>query len=179
MRARGFSPAVTSAGVIGSPETPLYFAFIVSASNSGSHSCQTSSVSTTMSSAWIIYSRRKASTSAREADLSFRGEVTMFRTCMISPFGCTVDETQTSVRGWQLLLPIGRAIEIDSRRPSIVTPFDQPPPKSAARSRRVARSGTGDLPYLDGLGAHALGHEALEVRIDRAVRGRNGVIARL
>src|ERR1700731_2405320 len=47
---RIFSQAVTSAGVIGSPETPLYFAFIVSALNSGSHSCQTSSVSTTMSS---------------------------------------------------------------------------------------------------------------------------------
>jgi hypothetical protein len=33
--------------------------------------------------------------------------------------------------------------------------------------------------HLDGLGAHAFGHEALEVRIDRAVLGRNGVIARL
>jgi SAM-dependent methyltransferase len=33
--------------------------------------------------------------------------------------------------------------------------------------------------HLDGLGAHALGHEALEVRVDRAVLGRNGVIARL
>src|SRR5258708_27842733 len=65
---RIFSQAVTSAGVIGSPETPLYFAFIVSASNSGSHSCQTSSVSTTMSTACVIYSRRKASTSAREAE---------------------------------------------------------------------------------------------------------------
>ena len=32
---------------------------------------------------------------------------------------------------------------------------------------------------LYGLGAHPLGHEALEVRIDRAVLGRNGVIARL
>jgi len=33
--------------------------------------------------------------------------------------------------------------------------------------------------HLDGLGAHALGHEALEVRVDRAVLSRNGVIARL
>src|SRR5712671_5398773 len=32
---------------------------------------------------------------------------------------------------------------------------------------------------LYGLGTHALGHESLEVRIDRAVLGRNGVIARL
>src|SRR4029077_3428787 len=32
---------------------------------------------------------------------------------------------------------------------------------------------------LYSLGTHALGHESLEVRIDRAVLGRNGVIARL
>jgi hypothetical protein len=65
---RIFSQAATSAGVISSPETALYFAFIVSTSNSGSHSCQTSSVPTTMSSACVMYSRIKASTSAREAD---------------------------------------------------------------------------------------------------------------
>src|ERR1700690_3889461 len=33
--------------------------------------------------------------------------------------------------------------------------------------------------HLDRLGAHALGHEPLEVRIDRAVLGRNGVVSRL
>jgi hypothetical protein len=31
--------------------------------------------------------------------------------------------------------------------------------------------------HLDGLGAHALRHETLEVRIDRAIFGRDGVIA--
>src|SRR6478609_5373165 len=33
--------------------------------------------------------------------------------------------------------------------------------------------------HLDGLGAHSLGHEALEVRIDGAVFRRNGVVAGL
>jgi hypothetical protein len=45
---------------------------------------------------------KKASTRAREADCSLRGEVTMFRTRMISPFGCTAGESQTSVWTWQL-----------------------------------------------------------------------------
>ena len=31
--------------------------------------------------------------------------------------------------------------------------------------------------HLDGLGAHPLRHETLEVRIDRAIFGRDGVIA--
>jgi hypothetical protein len=33
--------------------------------------------------------------------------------------------------------------------------------------------------HLDGLGAHSLGHEALEVRIDGAIFRRNGVVAGL
>src|SRR4029077_1560703 len=167
---RIFPQAVTLAGVIGSPETLLYFAFIVSASNSGSHSCQTSSVSTTMSSACVIYSRRKAPTRAREADCSFRGEVTMLRTCMISPFGCTAGESQTPVRSLQLQAArTGRSKCCASGLLS--RGFEDQPRDLVGMGDQREMAGL----HLDGLGAHALAHEAFEIRIDRPVFRGNGV----
>src|ERR1700722_4381592 len=74
-----FSHVAVSTGVIGSPETPLYLALIVSKSNSGRRSCQISNVSTKRFPARSLYSERNASTIAVDADFSFRGEVTMFK----------------------------------------------------------------------------------------------------
>src|ERR1700741_2807246 len=74
-----FSHVALSDDVIASPETPLYLAPIASASNSGSDSVQTSNVSTTTPLILFWYSRRNESMTATDADLSRRGEVTMFR----------------------------------------------------------------------------------------------------
>src|SRR5258708_5693978 len=74
-----FAHVAVSTGVIDSPETPLYLASIASASNSGSCSCQISSLSTVTSRTRSLYSERKALTTALDADFSFRGEVTMFK----------------------------------------------------------------------------------------------------
>src|SRR5580693_796065 len=74
-----FSHVALSDGVIASPETPLYLAPIASASNSGSDSVQTSSVSTTRPATFFWYSRRKESMTAMDADRSPLGEVTIFK----------------------------------------------------------------------------------------------------
>src|SRR6266403_2314966 len=87
-----FSHVAVSTGVIDSPETPLYLASIASASNSGSCSCQISSLSTVMSRTRALYSERNASTTAEDADFSFRGEVTILRIFIFrcpSHVGCT------------------------------------------------------------------------------------------
>src|ERR1700760_4494518 len=77
-----FSHVAFSTGVIGSPETPLYLALIASESNSGRRSCQISSLSTVTSRTCALNSERNASTIAVDADFSFRGEATMFNTCI-------------------------------------------------------------------------------------------------
>src|ERR1700693_211782 len=77
-----FSHVAVSTGVIDSPETPLYLALIASASNSGRRSCQISNLSTVTSRTCSLYSERNALTIAVDADFSFRGEVTMFKTCI-------------------------------------------------------------------------------------------------
>src|SRR5260370_13220746 len=77
-----FSHVAVSTGVIGSPETPLYLALIASKSNSGRRACQISNVSTKRFPARSLYSERNASTIAADTDFSFRGEATMFKTCI-------------------------------------------------------------------------------------------------
>src|SRR3979411_1215342 len=77
-----FSHVAVSTGVIGSPETPLYLALIASKSNSGRRSCQISNVSTKRFPARCLYAERNASTIAADTDFSFRGEATMFKTCI-------------------------------------------------------------------------------------------------
>src|SRR5229473_3516175 len=84
-----FSHVAVSTGVIGSPETPLYLALIASKSNSGRRSCQISNVSTKRFPARSLYSERNASTMAADADFSFRGEATMFKTCISTSFKLT------------------------------------------------------------------------------------------
>src|SRR3979490_3462470 len=76
------SHVAVSTGVIDSPETPLYLAPIASASNSGSCSCQISSVSTVTLATCALYSERNALTMAVDADFSFLGEVAMFKIFM-------------------------------------------------------------------------------------------------
>src|SRR6202022_3542767 len=75
-----FSHVAVSTGVIGSPETPLYLALIVSKSNSGRRSCQISNVSTKRFPARSLYSERNASRIAANTDFSFRGEAPMLKT---------------------------------------------------------------------------------------------------
>src|ERR1700751_2477509 len=74
-----FSHVALSDGVIASPETPLYLAPIASASNSGSDSAQTSSVSTTSPLVFFRYSARKELTIAVDTDRCPRGEATTFK----------------------------------------------------------------------------------------------------
>src|SRR5258705_7279921 len=93
-----FSHVAVSTGVIGSPETPLYLALIASKSNSGRRSCQISNVSTKRLPARSLYSERKASTIAADADFSFRGETTMFKTCIFHSFSCKICNPQAGIR---------------------------------------------------------------------------------
>src|SRR5258708_775766 len=153
-----FSHVAISTGVIDAPETPLYLASIASASNSGSCSCQISNLSTVTSRTRALYSERNASTTAVDADFSFRGEVTMFRICIFAallqisrwcPATCRMCFSLTS---WAL------ASSLQDQLRNFIGLRDE---------RQVTRFN------LDGLGAHALGHEALKVRVDRAVLGRN------
>src|ERR1700688_1847794 len=84
-----FSHVAVSTGVIGSPETPLYLALIASKWNSGRRTCKISNVSTKRFPARSLYSKRNASTIAADTDFSFRGEVTMFKTCISTSFKLT------------------------------------------------------------------------------------------
>ncbi len=115
----------------------------------------------------------------------------MFRTCMISPFGCTAGESQTSVQSRQLRVPDGLiaaagAVERDraySRQlHSIGRAIESIRVDRASSLRLTSRlqnqlrdhvglrdQGQVTCLYLDGLGSHPLGHKALEVRVDRAV----------
>src|SRR5258708_2062498 len=93
-----FSHVAVSTGVIGSPETPLYLALIASKSNSGRRSCQISNVSTERFPARSLYSERNASTIAADADFSFRGEATMFKTRIFDSFSCWMYRPQAGSR---------------------------------------------------------------------------------
>ena len=110
---------------------------------------------------------------------------------MISPFGCTAGESQTSVQSRQLRVPDGLiaaagAVERDRAYSRQLHPIGR-----AIESIRVDRASSRRLTsrlqnqlrdhvglrdqrqvtclYLNGLGSHPLGHKALEVRVDRAV----------
>ena len=105
---------------------------------------------------------------AVDADFSFRGDVPMFKMCISLPshVGCT-----------DLRLVSGNMSPICfSLTSCAVTGSLQDQLRDFIRLRNK-----GQVTRFNfyGLGAHALGHESLEVRIDRAVLGRDGVIARL
>src|SRR5882762_1396011 len=153
-----FSHVAISTGVIDSPETPLYLASIASASNSGSCSCQISNLSTVTSRTRALYSERNALTTAGDADFSFRGEVTMFRIFIfVSLLASDVRISRwvpaTCPRCFSLT-SCAMAGSLQDQPRDFVGMGDQ---------REVAGL------YLDGPGAHPPGHEALKVRIDRAV----------
>src|SRR5260370_14120975 len=102
-----FSHVAVSTGVIGSPETPLYLALIASKSNSGRRSCQISNVSTKRFPARSLYSERNASTIAADTDFSFRGEATMFKTCIFELLQACQGRRPQQVTAADEALPFG------------------------------------------------------------------------